>query len=74
MACLLSYLYSYKSLIIIYCLRHLLLCTCKKGCLQTCKYDQFLSIMETYLPVLRVNVQSCSLGIFSQVEKIISMK
>ena len=33
-----------------YCLRHLLLFICKQGCLQTCKYDQSLSIMETYLP------------------------
>ena len=31
-----------------YSLRHLLLFTCKQGCLQTCKYDQSLSIMETY--------------------------
>ena len=31
MACLLSYLYSYISTFIMYCLRHLLLFTCKQG-------------------------------------------
>ena len=50
MACLLSHLYSYTSPFIMYCLRHLLLFTCKKGCLQTCKYDQSLSATETYTP------------------------
>ena len=33
-----------------YCLRHLLLFTCKQGCLQTCKYDQSLPVTETYVP------------------------
>ena len=47
MACLLSYFYSYISPFI---MRHLLLSTCKQGCLQTCEYDQSLSIMETYIP------------------------
>ena len=50
MAYLLSYLYSDISLFIMYNLRHLLLFTCKQGCLQTCKYDQSLSAMETYIP------------------------
>ena len=50
MACLLSCLYSYTSPFIIYRLRHLLLFTCKQGCLQTCKYYQSLSVMETYIP------------------------
>ena len=50
MACLLSYLNSYISPFIMYCLRHLLLFTCKQGCLQTCKYDQSLPITETYVP------------------------
>ena len=50
MACLLSYLYKYIFSFIMYCLRHLLLFTCKQGCLQTCKYDQSLSITETYTP------------------------
>ena len=50
MACLLSYLYCYISPFIMYCLRHLLLFTSKQGCLQTCKYDQSLSIMKTYIP------------------------
>ena len=49
MACLLSYLYSYISPFIMYCLRHLLLFICKKGCLQICKYDQSLPVMETYV-------------------------
>ena len=49
MACLLSYLYCYISPFIIYCLRHLLLFTCKQGCLQTCKYDQSLPVTETYV-------------------------
>ena len=43
-------LYSYISPFIMYCLRHLLLLTCKQGCLQMCQYDQSLSIMETYIP------------------------
>ena len=30
-----------------YLLSHLLLFTCKQGCLQTCKYDQSLSVTET---------------------------
>ena len=50
MTCLLPYLYSYISPFIMYCLRHLLLFTCKQGCLQTCKYDQSLPITETYVP------------------------
>ena len=49
MACLLSYLYCYISPLIMYCLRHLLLFTCKQGCLQTCKYDQSLPVTETYV-------------------------
>ena len=48
MTCLLSYLYSYISPFIMYCLRQLLLFTCKQRCLQTCKYGQSFSIMETY--------------------------
>ena len=27
-----------------------MLFTCKQGCLQTCKYDQSLSVTETYIP------------------------
>ena len=50
MACLLSYLYCYISPFIMYCLRHLLLFTWKQGCLQTCKYDQSLSVTEIYVP------------------------
>ena len=50
MACLLSYLYSYVSPFIMYCLRHLLLFTCKQGCLQTCKYNQSHPVTETYIP------------------------
>ena len=50
MACLLSYLCSYISPFIMYCLRYLLLFTCKQGCLQTCKYDQTLPVTETYIP------------------------
>ena len=49
MACLLSCLYGYISSFIMYCLSHLLLFTCKQGCLQKCKYDQSLSVMETYV-------------------------
>ena len=49
MVYLLSYLYSYISPLIIFCLRHLLLFTCKQGCLQTCKYAQSLPITETYI-------------------------
>ena len=48
MTCLHSYLYSYIFPFIMYCLRHLLLFTCKQDCLQTCKYDQSLSITEAY--------------------------
>ena len=33
-----------------YCVRHLLLFTCKQGCLQTWKYDQSFPVMETYVP------------------------
>ena len=51
MACLLFYLYRYISPFIMYCLRHLLLFTCKRGCLQTCKYDQSLPITETDIPI-----------------------
>ena len=50
MVCLLSPLYSYISPFIIYCLRYLLLFTCKQGCLQTCKYDHSFPVMETYVP------------------------
>ena len=50
MACLLSYLYSHIFPFIMYCLRHLLLFTCKQSCLQTCKYDQSLPVKETYIP------------------------
>ena len=42
--------YSYISPFIMYSLRHLLLFTCKQGCLQTYKYDQSLPVMETYVP------------------------
>ena len=48
MACLLSYLYGYISPFNMYCLRHLF--TCKQYCLQTCIYEQSLSVMETYIP------------------------
>ena len=34
---------------IMYCLRQLLLFTCKQGCLQTCKYDQSRPVTETYI-------------------------
>ena len=37
-------------LLVMYCLRHLLLFTCKQGCLQTCKYDQSLPVTEIYIP------------------------
>ena len=50
MACLLSY-YSYIFSFIIYCLRHLLLFTCKQSCLQTCKYDQSPPVTEIYTPI-----------------------
>ena len=43
-AYLLSYLYSYISPFMMYCLRYLLLFTCK----HRHKYDQSLSIVETY--------------------------
>ena len=52
LACLLSH---YISPFIIYCLRHLLLFTCKQGHLQTCKYDQSLSITETYVHTHKVS-------------------
>ena len=48
MTCLLSYLCSYIAPFIRYSLRYLLLFTSKQGCLQTCKYDQSLSVVETY--------------------------
>ena len=43
-------LYSYITPFIMYSLRHLLLFTGKQGCLQTCKYDQSLSVTENYVP------------------------
>ena len=35
---------------VMYCLRHLLLFTCKQGCLQACNYDQSLSVMKPTYP------------------------
>ena len=55
--------YSYISPLITYCLRHLLCC------LQTCKYDQSLSIMDTYiLTKIHVDIWLPLMGVESEQE------
>ena len=69
MACLLSYLYSYISPFIMYCLRHLLLFTCKQGCLLTYEYEQSLPVTENYTPTkfyVDIWLRFCVMGVKSE--------